>query len=204
MYRLTPKITMMAGTGFNIEKEKLVGIEVLEEVNNHFISYFYKITKRKINLTEIFNDNKFSIRDFKLEQDIREYNKQIENDYSEKNILNYIYRKIFKKFQDEISHYCRNVYHILKFIRESEENQQNLNKKSSFRKYADIFQSQLNVNEQFLLFYNFINFNENDNEEYLNPINIVNHYNFLENLGRNNLLDKELHNNKKFYTFDIK
>ena len=69
---------------------------------------------------------------------------------SEKNIIDTIYWEIFENYKDTISHYCRNVYHILKFIRETE-------KQNGFiyRKYADIFQSQLNIDEQFLLFYNF-------------------------------------------------
>ena len=119
---------------------------------------------------------------------------------SEIDTIHVVYEQIFKNYKDLISHYCRNVYHILKFIRETEKQND-----ISYRKYADIFQSQLNVDEQFLLFYNFIVFDYNDNvDKDLHPKNIVNYYEFLENLGHDNLLDSELHNYKKFYTFHIK
>ena len=106
--------------------------------------------------------------------------------------IEYTFRLLFEKYQHIISHYCRNVYHILKFIRENED--QN---KSSYRKYADIFQSQLDVNEQFILYYNFYHFNDND-KDFLSTINLVEHYQFLENLGLDNLIiekHKELYPN---------
>lgn len=61
----------------------------------------------------------------------------------EKKRLEFIYDKIFSRYQNQISHYCRNVYHILKFIRENEKINKNLN----YKKYSDILQSQLNIDE---------------------------------------------------------
>lgn len=143
-----------------------------------------------------------TIQDLELEQlklDLSKY-----NDINELNILKVVFNKLYKTHQNQISHYCRNIYHILKFIRENEKNKTLGYDFNKYKSYANIFQSQLNVDEQFLLFYNFIIFDTNDNEEYLHPINIVNHYHFLENLGSDNLLNKELHNNKNFYNFQIK
>lgn len=119
----------------------------------------------------------------------------LKNSLNNKSSLNETFEILFDKYQELLSHYCRNIYHILKFIRETEE--QN---KISYRKYADIFQSQLNVDEQFLLFYNFIHFNDEKNGIY-STINLVNHYQFLENVGIDNLIFKK---HEEFYDFVIK
>ena len=97
-----------------------------------------------------------------------------------------------------MSHYFRNIYHILKFITENE-----IQNKLDYQKYADILQSQLNDDELFLLFYNFIVFEDESKKEF-STINICNNYHFLENLGHENLLNNDLHNNKKFYNVDVK
>lgn len=113
-------------------------------------------------------------------------------------VIKKIFWIIFHNYRNILSHYFRNVYHILKFIRENEI-QNNVN----YQKYADIFQSQLNEDEQFLLFYNFIVF-EDKSKKHLSTKELCDNYNFLENLGHENLLDRELHNNKNFYSFEIK
>ena len=116
----------------------------------------------------------------------------------------FTFKLLYMNYQNILSHYCRNVYHILKFIRKTEEEDfyTKGNKKDKYKQYANIFQSQLNVNEHFILFYNFIYFSENDEENDIYfPMNLVNHYNFLENIGVNNLI---LTNHKKQYTFRIK
>ena len=134
-------------------------------------------------------------------------NKKYEGCHSknEKEKINNVYKCTYDEYQHVISHYCRNVYHILKYIRENEEIEILGKEHKKYKNYADIFQSQLNVDEQFLLFYNFIYFDKETEDEMFWTINLVNHYQFLENLGSSNLLNKKgLHNNKNFYTFDIK
>lgn len=89
-------------------------------------------------------------RNFKLEQlekDLKEY-----NEINEENILIVCFTDLFKNHQNQISHYCRNVYHILKYIRENEKNKTLGKDQKKYKNYASIFQSQLNVDEQFLLF----------------------------------------------------
>lgn len=124
---------------------------------------------------------------------------------NENDIIKLIFWEIFENYQDAISHYFRNTYHILKYIRQNEEKDNGSESHKKFKQYANIFQSQLNVDEHFLLFYNYIIFDKNDesNDIYW-PKNIVNHYELLENLGKKNLLDKQLHNNQRYYTFNIK
>lgn len=114
------------------------------------------------------------------------------------------YQLLYMNYQNILSHYCRNVYHILKFIRKTEKEDvyTQSDKTAYYKQYANIFQSQLNVNEQFILFYNFISFFKNDEvNNIFFPINIVNHYQFIENIGIDNLI---LKNHKKQYTFPIK
>ncbi|MBW8522747.1 putative phage abortive infection protein [Chryseobacterium chendengshani] len=123
-----------------------------------------------------------------------------------KNKILYLFSLYFDNYQEIISHYCRNVYHILKFIRENEEleSKNYSDKKMAYKKYkqyANIFQSQLNLNEQFLLFYNFIHFNQETQNETYWTVNLVNHYKFLENIGIKNLIFKK---HEEFYNFQIK
>ncbi|KAF2518403.1 hypothetical protein E0W68_08720 [Flavobacterium salilacus subsp. salilacus] len=110
-----------------------------------------------------------------------------EFDLNEKNKIHDLFEIIFFIYKNQISHYCRNVYHILKFIRENEEKEQN--SKEKYKQYADLFQSQLNVSEQVLLFYNFFHF-DNQEKGIYSTVNLVNHYSFLENVGIENLLNK--------------
>jgi Putative phage abortive infection protein len=182
----------------SINKLQINDFEVFSDVRQ-FITYMYfRIIKSIVPIEEIFEKNNTHPE---IQKTVNDFSKLSDLDKEDEGKrLSFIFKIIFPRYQNQISHYCRNVYHILKFIRENESQNKNIN----YKKYSDILQSQLNVDEQFILFYNFIIFDVNDNDEYLHPINIVNHYKFLENLGSNNLLDKELHNNKKFYSFEIK
>lgn len=194
-----------------------IGVEVISKISNDF-KKFYKsdfILKTLINennlnylITKILNDE-FDKNDnlFKELEDPNnpeidkfdwdENNNSIE--YQKKKI-NFFFKYLFKNYQNQISHYCRNVYHILKYIRENEENKTLGNDSKKYKNYANIFQSQLNVDEQFLLFYNFIQFNDKENGIY-STIKLVNHYKFLENIGIDNLIFKK---HKEFYDFVIK
>lgn len=124
-----------------------------------------------------------------------------ENIDSEEKTMKANFKFIFETYQDVISHYCRNSYHILKYIRENEQEKTLGTDKKKYKNYANIFQSQLNVDEQFLLFYNFIHFNDETNDEMFQTINLVNYYSFLENIGIDNLIEK-VHEN--YYNFLIK
>lgn len=178
-----------------VDKVQINGLEVFIDVKQFTKFMYSRIIKNSTPVNEIFN-KKVPNPDIKTTLD--EYHKLSESDKSdEKKNIEFIYKYIFSRYQNQISHYCRNVYHILKFIRENEEEY----KFNNCKKYSDILQSQLNVDEQFVLFYNFIIFDINDNDKFLHPIDIVNHYSFLENIGIDNLISKEHEN---FYNFIIK
>ncbi|WP_281299009.1 putative phage abortive infection protein [Flavobacterium limnophilum] len=210
---------------FNQDKE-YSGVEVFEKTkddfreltkwikdNNRDISKIQSVkVKTKIESYEDSNSeyinelnqndkNKSSNEDFV--EEFLNTNIVINNHKIEIKRIRFAFELLFENYQNLISHYCRNVYHILKYIRENEKNKTLGEDFNKYKSYANIFESQLNVDEQFILFYNFICFNDETKGIY-STINLVNHYQFLENLGSNNLLDKELHNNKNFYTFDIK
>lgn len=123
-------------------------------------------------------------------------NKKVLNK-KEEDIIEFIFLIVFSNYRNILSHYFRNVYHILKFVKENE-----IQNKIIYQKYTDIFQSQLNDDEQFLLFYYFIVMNDKSKKQF-STIEICNSYRFLENLGNENLLDNNLHNNKFFYSFNI-
>lgn len=138
---------------------------------------------------------------YEIDSDWNENNNKIE---THKEKILFTFDLLYMNYQNTLSHYCRNVYHILKFIRKTEEEDiyTKIDKTTFYKQYANILQSQLNVNEHFILFYNFIWHYDNDQESNIYfPMNIVNHYRFLENVGVNNLI---LNNHKKQYTFPIK
>lgn len=143
---------------------------------------------------DIFNRNRETIND------LYEFSQQMLA-WSDLQIVNMAYNKIFKIYKNQISHYSRNIYHILKFIRENELNENSgKDSKMKFQQYADILQSQLSVEEQKLLFYNFIVFDEPKKKEF-STINLVNHYKFLENVGVENLIRQS---HTKLYNIDFK
>lgn len=179
----------------DIDDTKLKGIETINTSIKKIKTYYERINLLK-------EGKKLHINDFSDEYE-KKIKDELDKNATELKIINLAYQHYFNNDQYLISHYCRNVYHILKYIRGNEENKTLGKDLKKYQNYADIFQSQLSVDEQFLLFYNFIHFNDETKGIY-STINLVNHYKFLENLGSNNLLNKDLHNNKKFYSFDIK
>ena len=178
----------------NPYKNEYDGLEVVKYINKSFREKYSKLKNNKQNPLGTVQDNIVK----QLQLNLSNY-----NEINEENILRVVFNYLFKTHQNQISHYCRNVYHILKYIRENEKNKTLGEDFNKYKSYVNIFQSQLNVDEQFLLFYNFIHFNDESKGIY-STINLVNHYQFLENLGHENLLHNEKHNNKNFYNFDIK
>jgi len=173
----------------------IIGVDVIETV--------IKDLKKKYNeLTQPLSTDPF-VGKPEIERQINKFNEIDKNDEIER--LKYIYNFIFHQYQNQISHYCRNIYHILKFLRKNEQNDILLHPKNSetltlkFKEYANVFQSQLNVDEQLLIFYDFIYFNGETKGIY-STMNLLNHYKFLENVGEENLLKKK---HSQLYTFKI-
>lgn len=206
--------------------EEYRGIEVLEKIASEYRNLYTNLTvvsselntnlsnslKKKIdNLT---NDKKSKLIALELKGDKSnpkpELIELLEGKWDENNNLieshkvkiNFTFGLLFSNYQNILSHYCRNIYHILKFIRRKEEEDSfTTHKKEHYKQYSNILQSQLNVNEQFILFYNFIHFEKNDEKEIFHPLNLVNHYNFIDNIGVDNLIFKK---HEEFYDFLIK
>ncbi|CAN1557909.1 Putative phage abortive infection protein [Flavobacteriaceae bacterium] len=166
------------------------GLSTINYINTMYTKNYKDLKHRNHSLPGTLQNSKL----IQLEKDLSKY-----NEINEENILIVCFTDLFKNHQNQISHYCRNVYHILKYIRENEKNKTLGKDQKKYKNYASIFQSQLNVDEQFLLFYNFIHFNEKRKGIY-STINLVNHYTFLENIGIDNLLFKK---HEEFYDFVI-
>lgn len=129
-----------------------------------------------------------------------------------------IYKRTFEKFHNQLGHYFRNLYHILLYLKESEEQEINLiteeesrNKrlaiyineknieieriKKKYRKYANFVQAQMSATELLLLFYNCLYFNKMKR--------LVQYYKIIESLSLDDLLNPEVDNdNFKEYLFD--
>lgn len=113
------------------------------------------------------------------------------NNPSESSTLNLkqiqdIYDIVYQKHKSNLSHYFRTLYHIVKFIDESEIKNK--------RKYISITRAQLSSYEQVLLYYNCIH--QNGNKRF-KPY--IEKYSLLHNIDANELLD-DSHYKNDFYS----
>lgn len=94
------------------------------------------------NYKNLINNNQNpvgTLPDFELEQLKHDLSKC--GGINELNILKIVFNKFYKTHQNQISHYCRNIYHILKFIRENEKNKTLGDDFYKYKSCANIFQS---------------------------------------------------------------
>jgi hypothetical protein len=94
--------------------------------------------------------------------------------------LKSIYGFFFQKYHFALGHYFRHLYHILKFAFEFET--KNKDFASISKKYIDFIQAQMSSYELMLLFYNALSFPK--------LLELIIHYNFLENLAEEDLVLK--------------
>lgn len=115
-----------------------------------------------------------------------EYKKTIESDSEndEFYIINKAYINYYLRHQSDLGHYFRNLYHIFKFI-----NNSNISDKS---RYTSLVRAQLSNDELVLLFYNSIS--ENGKDEF-KPL--IEKYHLLKNLNQTSLIRKDEHS--KYY-----
>jgi hypothetical protein len=90
------------------------------------------------------------------------------------------YWNFYEEYQSDLGHYFRNLYHIFKFINNSDEPNKNI--------YTSLVRAQLSNDELFLLFYN--SASDLGNEKFL-PL--IEEYHLLQNLNTDNLINLEKH-----------
>lgn len=108
---------------------------------------------------------------------------------------------IFEKYQYKYAHYFRHLYRILKLIYETEKLEkigvEDVVKiqeiELRFRNYSKFLQAQMSTSELFIMFYNSLKFEKMKE--------LVNKYDFLENLQKELLMDIS---HTKFYDFKFK
>lgn len=89
---------------------------------------------------------------------------------------NQVYSEFYNKFNSDLGHYFRNLYHLFKFIKNSEEKDKNV--------YASLLRSQLSNDELFLLFYNGIS---DYGKQKFKPL--IEEFNLLKNISSGVLLE---------------
>lgn len=99
-----------------------------------------------------------------------------------------VYEELFSIHHNELGHYFRHLYHILRFVWDKEnESEKDAIKskigKEDYQRYADLLQAELSSYQLKTLFYNCLCFP--------NMKKLVHHYNFLENLSIEDLLDEK-------------
>ena len=118
-----------------------------------------------------------------------------------------VFKLAYNQYSNQLSHYFRNLYHILLYIKENEElelgqnfqkeftgekvgiyiNNENIKAKkirNKYKKYSHFLQAQMSGTELFLLFYNVLFFKK--------AKKLVQYYDLIENLNVDDLLYPEL------------
>lgn len=101
--------------------------------------------------------------------------KEINNISTDKALI--MYSKIYNIYKSDLSHYFRTLYHIIKFVDQSDI----VNKKQ----YASILRAQLSSYEQILLFYNCLHSN---GREKFKPL--IEKYSLLKNIDKDLIINK--------------
>lgn len=177
--------------------ELYIGIDAFE-----FLKNYIKIEKRllenniKVMEGEKIDENLMKFKEFYF-IDFEEY-KTKENINSK-----ILYKMTFLRYYNELSHYFRNLYHILLFIKESEElelfenshraligekntilingkNVDDIRIRKKYKKYSQFLQAQMSNSELFLTFYNALFFSKLKR--------LVQYYDLVENLNKDDLL----------------
>lgn len=130
-----------------------------------------------------------------------------------------VFKITFKKFHNQLSHYFRNLYHILLYVKENEEKESSfrafkeyrgeelgitINDKNifqdrinhKFQKYSKFIQAQMSGPELLLLFYNAL--------FYKRMKRLVQYYDIVSNLNLDDLLYPDIdQNNYRAYTYEL-
>lgn len=185
-------------------KSKICNIEDYEEKNednSYSVSTYKKVIVTDYVGVDVFKlirlDLEILINDI-IEYDVKTFGFRIIKDEIRKSILKVkdqiekekvikVYEEVSQNYKSILYHYCRNSYHILKFIRRNE-----LEHNKNLKSYADIFQSQLNSDELTILLYNFIWFSKNDQDDEFQPKELVKHFDLFQNA------DLKFFNHKNF------
>lgn len=174
---------------FNIDGLEInaKGISFFQKSLQH-IKFNYEHLKQALSSEKNNNStfkNKMILNIYKLE-----WEKVADPSYSYK----VIYRDWYVKRGYVLGSYFRHLYHILKFLKANEvretENLSDLgeidNVNRKYKSYADLLQAQLSTPELFLIFYNGIFFSDTTKQ-------LLDHFQFLENLSKDELLDSFEH-----------
>jgi hypothetical protein len=94
--------------------------------------------------------------------------------------IRYSYVKFFEVYDDQLGHYFRNLFRIIKFIDET-----NIIDEHEKKRYTGIIRAQLSSTELALLLYNALNIKGTS------FIPLIRKYNLLDNLNTNSLVKKE-------------
>jgi|GEM_PF-5940175 len=103
------------------------------------------------------------------------------------------YKRFFDNYHGVMGHYFRHLFHVLKFIKDNEDEEVNLNSdareavQKKYKFYAGVVQAQMGSSELFMLFYNAICFSR--------MRELVEHYSMVENLFAEDLIDPGRHHN---------
>jgi hypothetical protein len=109
-------------------------------------------------------------------------NKEADTEMIERELCNKSYLEYYENHQSDLGHYFRNLYHIFKFIKNSDE----LDKK----RYTSLVRAQLSNDELFLLFYN--SSSDLGKDKFL-PL--IEEFHLLKNLNREFFIKENKHEN---------
>lgn len=98
-----------------------------------------------------------------------------------------LYQKLYSIYQNQLGHYFRYIYNIIKFTID------NRQKEKDEKKYIDLLQAQLSNDELALIFYNALSRNGLNSSKKPQFKEWLEDYQFLENLNDESLIDRRHH-----------
>lgn len=197
--------------GAEIVPSILHGHSALESIKQYLHEEDEKLTKNLLTMQKVYAE-KDKEKKNKNDKDFEDYYgityTRMLKDKSLQSAA--VYKLTFKKFHNQLGHYFRNLYHILLYLKESEENEIGLlvqeeitgrrlsilindknisveHAKKKFKKYSNFVQAQMSATELLLLFYNCHFFPKMKK--------LVQYYAIVESLSSDDLLNPEIDEN---------
>jgi len=177
--------------------ESCNGTEVFEALEVRLENIYLFVTTANVDKT--LDAIRYNSQDVELRNMTHEFMDEIRAAKTESEITLVAYNILFNAYHQQLSHYFRHLYHLLKFIHHQEKeevkevenfpvrlyiNGELAGLSSTHKKYlyyADLVQAKMSPSELLLLFYNGLKFSKTSKK-------LLRHYDFLQNLPKENLL----------------
>ncbi|WP_178897041.1 putative phage abortive infection protein [Bacillus altitudinis] len=131
--------------------------------DSHILDYFLYKNKVRMEFSNNFGGGPYTITVVDFFERINDvcvvnFMKQIRNEtlLQPSSLKRVAYEKLYKEKEEEIGHYYRNLYRIIRFIHDEQFSNNSKENEKEKKKYIDILRAQLSSMELLMLFYNVV------------------------------------------------